>query len=105
MIMCDTRVVCHFKIKSSLDPVRNMSRDRKWRYRKSRHSCVRKRPWPDPEVMACAFAIGTFCTTTIVVVQNLSLRITDRATGSHVTPKGVPLGVRMRSRKLHNIRA
>ena len=39
---------------------------------------------------------------TIVVVQNVSLRTTDRAIGS--APKGVPLGVSMRNRKLRNIR-
>jgi hypothetical protein len=67
------------------------SRDRKWRHR--------KRPWPDPEVIACA--IGTFDTTTIVVV---SLCKTDRATGSHVTLKGIPLCVRTRNWKLCYIR-
>jgi hypothetical protein len=30
--------------------------------------------------------------------------MTDRATGSDVTPNGVPLRVRMRNRKLRNIR-
>ena len=40
---------------------------------------------------------------TIVVVQNVSLRMTDEATGSDVTPKEVPLGVHMRNRKLRNI--
>ena len=51
-------------------------------------------------MIACACAIGTLCTTTIVVVQHVSLRMTDRATGSDVTPKGVPSGARMRNRKL-----
>jgi hypothetical protein len=50
-----------------------------------------------PEVHSCAFFL------TIVVVQNVSLPMTDRATGSNVTPKGVPLGVHMRNRKLRNI--
>jgi hypothetical protein len=36
------------------------------------------------DVIVCAYATGTFCTTTIVVVP---LRITDRATGSDVTPE------------------
>jgi hypothetical protein len=40
------------------------------------------------EVIACACATCTFCTTTIV--QNVSLHIIDRATGSDVTPKGFP---------------
>ena len=35
-------------------------------------------------MIVCACATGTFCTTTIVVVP---LRITDRATGSDVTPE------------------
>ena len=38
-----------------------------------------------PEVIACACTTGTFCATTIVVVP---LCMTDRATGSDVTPKG-----------------
>ena len=49
------------------------------------------------EVHSCAFFL------TIVVVQNVSLRMTDRATGNDVTPKGVPLGVHMHNRKLRNI--
>ena len=50
--------------------------------------------------MFCAF-LRFFLT--IVVVQNVSLRMTDGATGSDVTPKEVPLGVHMRNRKLRNI--
>ena len=45
-----------------------------------------------PEVIVCACATGsdvtatgTFCTTTIVVVQDVSLRMTDRTTRSNVT--------------------
>jgi hypothetical protein len=38
-----------------------------------------------PEVIACACATGTFCTTTIVVVPSC---MTDRATGSDVTRRG-----------------
>ena len=42
---------------------------------------------------------------TIVVVQNIPLRVTDMATGCDVTPKMFPWkGVCMRNRKLHNIR-
>jgi hypothetical protein len=40
---------------------------------------------------------------TIVVVQNVPLRMTDMASGSDVIPKGIPLGARMRNRKLSNI--
>ena len=40
-----------------------------------------------PEVILFACAIGTFCTTTIVVVP---FPMTDRATGNDVTPKGFP---------------
>jgi hypothetical protein len=49
-------------------------------------------------------AFPHFFLTRVVVVKNLSLRMTNRATGSHVTPKrGFPC-VRMRNRTLRNIR-
>ena len=68
-------------------------RNRKWR--------DRQRPWTEvTEVIACACTTGTFCTTTIVAIQNVSLRMTDRATGCDVTPKGVPSDAHMRNRKL-----
>jgi len=42
---------------------------------------------------------------TIVVVQNVvQIPWLPEVTEGHVTPKGVPLGVRMRNRKLCNIR-
>jgi hypothetical protein len=67
-----------------------------WCYRKWSH-VQPEVARPELEVIACTCTTGTFCTTTIVVVQNVHM--TDRATGS--APKGVPLG--MRNRKLHNI--
>ena len=53
-----------------------------------RRSRDRKRPRPEEIAYACG--TGKFSTTTIVVVQNVSLRMTDRATGSDVTWKGFP---------------
>ena len=50
-----------------------------------------------PEVHSCEQIF------TIVVVQNVSLRMTHGATGGDVTPKRVPLGVHMHNRKLRNI--
>ena len=40
-----------------------------------------------PELIACACTTGTFCTTTVVVVP---LCMTERPTGSDVTPKVFP---------------
>jgi len=46
--------------------------DRKKRHRKSCDLKWRQeRPCSEPKVIACACANGTFCTTTIVVVQNV----------------------------------
>jgi hypothetical protein len=69
------------------------SRDRKWRHR--------KRSWPEvtfPEVARTGSdrvrmrnQIPRFFLT-IVVVQNVSLRMTDMATGCDVTPNGGSLG-------------
>jgi hypothetical protein len=39
----------------------------------------------------------------VVLLQHVSLRMTDSATGSDMTSKGVPLGMRMRNRKLRYI--
>ena len=56
------------------------------------------------EVYACATVSRAFFLT-IVVVQNVSLRMTDVATDGQVTPNGFPWkGARTRHRKLHNIR-
>jgi hypothetical protein len=60
----------------------------RWSYRKSRD---RKLPWP--EVIACATVSRVF--------SYYSSSTSTMATGSD--PCGVPLGVRMRNRKLHNI--
>ena len=50
-----------------------------WSYRKWRH-----RPWPEMTSPELEVTFPRFFLT-IVVVQNVSLRITDRATGSNVT--------------------
>ena len=60
-------------------------------------STDRKRPWPDvTEVIACATGARA-----LVVVQNPSLRMIDMATGCDVIQRK---GVRMRNRKLRDIR-
>ena len=78
----------------------------KWRHRKSRARKGHNRKWRhNRKYVLCmpGSAFPRFFLLTIVV-QNVSLRMTDRTTGSPVTPKEVPLGVRMRNRKLRNIR-
>ena len=52
------------------------------------------------ECMRMRNSLLRFFLLTIVVVQHMSLRMTERATGSHVTPKVIPLGLCMRKRKL-----
>jgi hypothetical protein len=69
------------------------------RYRKWRHRKRPDRKWSRAHAQPALFFI------TIVVVQNASLRMTDLGTGCDVTPKGLPWkGVRIRNRKLRNIR-
>jgi hypothetical protein len=67
---------------------------RKWRHRKSR---ARKRPWP--EVIVCACATGIWAIPALVGPFDRKWRhqTSPVVTGSHVTQKGVPLGVCMRN--------
>jgi hypothetical protein len=67
--------------------------DRKWHQSRDPD---RNRKWM--HALAKQFTAVFFLT--IVVVQHMSLRMTERATGSHVTPKVIPLGLCMRKRKL-----
>ena len=124
-IICSLKItVCLLTVKSSMW-VRFKSYLRRWCYRHA----PPKVTWSEVTSPALIgshgsdrlrMRNGTFCST---VVQNVSLRMTDRATEGHVTPKGFPLvgvcatwfpalfsgndvtpkgwkGARMRSRKL-----
>jgi hypothetical protein len=72
----------------------------KWRHRKSRN-----RKWRTSRKCTHAQPVPAHFFLTIVVVQNVSLRMTDVATESQVTPNGFPWkSARTRHQKLHNIR-